>query len=177
MLTTRSAGPRKVARAFVLAYSRWNEIRSNMSNQGLTTSRPSSAAFSSSYTASRAASPVDEKDCHSSPQPARAHVMHPTIVSGEEGLACADESAIQVESPMEIKELHVPHPLAPIPMEISSPNTISPIKFLLVDDNKINLQVSHTAWAKLHGDHTDQHPPSDPGVVHEEVEKTVSHGQ
>lgn len=143
------AGPRKVARAFVLAYSRWNEIRSNMSNQGLTTSRPSSAAFSSSYTASRAASPVDEKDCHSSPQPARAHIMHPTIVSGEEGLASADESAIQVESPMEIKEMHVPHPLAPIPMEISPPNTISPIKFLLVDDNKINLQILVSFMKKL----------------------------
>lgn len=151
MLTTRSAGPRKVARAFVLAYSRWNEIRSNMSNQGLSTSRPSSAAFSSSYTASRAASPVDEKDSRSSPQPARAHMMLPAIVSGEEGLGFADESALHAESPMEVKELHVPQHLAPMPMEISPSNVVSPIKFLLVDDNKINLQVRQAAWAGFHG--------------------------
>ena len=148
-----------------------------MSNQGLTASRPSSAAFSSSYTASRAASPVDEKDSRSSPQPARAHMMLPTIVSGEEGLGSADESAIQVESPMEIKELHVPHPLAPMPMDISPSNGVSPIKFLLVDDNKINLQVSPAAWAGVSMAVILTSMPLDPGVFHEEVEKAVPYGQ
>lgn len=74
-------------------------------------------------------------------------MMLPTIVSGDEGLGSTDESAIQVESPMEIKEMHIPYPLAPMPMEISPPNVVSPTKFLLVDDNKINLQVSQSAWA------------------------------